>query len=177
MKGAAYVFIIQNALHGNRGLKKRGGIYKIHTEETDHTEREDGVNKRHYVNGIRIIPTEDEEQTWLFSWAEINMSRFPELELMYHVPNGGKRSKSEAARFKRMGVKAGVPDIFLPVARGGYHGLYIELKALDGRPSAEQMKFISAVTAQGYYAVVAYGGVKASEIIAAYLQGSAHNVL
>lgn len=46
---------------------------------------------------------------------------------MYHVPNGGKRSKSEAARFRAMGVKAGVPDMIAP-----YNGLYIELKRQRG---------------------------------------------
>ena len=124
---------------------------------------------KYVVNGIRIIPTEDEEQIWLFSWAELNMGRFPELKLMHHIPNGGKRSKSEASRFKAMGVKAGVSDIFLPVSRGGYHGLYIELKAKDGRPTKEQKDFIAAVEQEGYFAVVAYGGEEASKIIERYL--------
>ena len=124
-----------------------------------------------YTKGIRTIPTEDEEQAWLFSWAEISTARFPELRLMHHIPNGGKRSKAEAARFKRMGVKAGVPDIFLPVPRGGYHGLYIELKALDGKPSAEQNRFLTAVGEQGYFAAVAYGGQAAAEMIVRYLSG------
>ena len=86
-------------------------------------------------------PTEDVEQICLFRWATAQQGKYPELALMYHVPNGGKRSKSEAARFRAMGVKAGVPDIFLPVGilkldsvdrgqytniRTKYNGLYIE---------------------------------------------------
>lgn len=126
---------------------------------------------KYVVNGIRLIPTEDEEQTWLFSWAAVNMGRFPELELMHHIPNGGKRSKSEAARFKAMGVKAGVSDIFLPVPRGKYHGLYIELKALDGKVSKDQRKFLDRVIEQGYAGFVAYGGEDAAEIVEAYLKG------
>lgn len=126
---------------------------------------------KYVVNGIRLIPTEDEEQTWLFSWAELNMGRFPELKLMHHIPNGGKRSKSEAARFKAMGVKPGVSDVFLPVPRGKYHGLYIELKALDGRPSKDQKDFITAVVEQGYAGFVAYGGEEAAGIVEAYLKG------
>lgn len=129
------------------------------------------MSGQYYINDIRMIPTEEEEQAWLFSWAQVNMFRFPELELMHHIPNGGKRSKSEAARFKRTGVKAGVSDIFLPVARGGYHGLYIELKALDGKLSAEQERFITAVKEQGYFAVVAYGGEEAARMIERYLSG------
>ena len=92
-------------------------------------------------------PTEDVEQICLFRWANAQQGKYPELALMYHVPNGGKRSKSEAARFRAMGVKAGVPDIFLPVGiqkldsvdrgqytiiRTKYNGLYIELKRQRG---------------------------------------------
>lgn len=129
------------------------------------------MKKENYINGIRIIPTEDEEQIWLFSWAELKLGRFPELALMHHIPNGGKRSKTEAARFKAMGVKRGVSDIFLPVARGGYYGLYIELKAKDGRPEKEQKEWIAAVQEQGYYGDVCYGGMEAANLVEAYLKG------
>lgn len=124
--------------------------------------------------GLRLIPTEDEEQTWLFSWAKISAIKYPELDLMYHIPNGGMRKKSEAVRFRAMGVKSGVPDICLPVARGGYHGMYIELKALDGRPSENQNTWLSALEKQGYYAVVIYGGDSAAQVIADYLDGRLH---
>lgn len=123
------------------------------------------------INGIRIIPTEDEEQIWLFSWAALNERKWPELALMHHIPNGGKRSKSEAARFKAMGVKRGVSDVFLPVSKGGYHGLYIELKAKDGRPEKEQKEWIAAVREQGYYAAVCYGGFEAANLVEAYMKG------
>lgn len=110
-----------------------------------------------YVNGIGVIPTEEEEQIMLFSWAKTAEDVHPELRLMFHVPNGGKRGKAEAARFKGAGVKAGVPDICLPVARRGYHALYIEMKALDGRPSQEQGEWIARLTEQGCCARVCYG--------------------
>ena len=48
---------------------------------------------------------------------------------MFHIPNGGSRNKLEASNLKKQGVKAGVPDLFLPVGRGSYHGLFIELKS------------------------------------------------
>ena len=124
------------------------------------------------VNGIRMIPTEEEEQTALISWAKLSEGRFPVLSLLYHIPNGGKRSKSEAARFRAMGVKAGVSDLFLPCARGGYHGLYVEMKALDGRPSAEQVKFAEAVRQEGYKCVFCYGAEEAEREIVRYLSGT-----
>ena len=75
------------------------------------------------------LDDESGHQEALFSWAGYNMQRMPELEYLHHVPNGGKRDKATAIALKRQGVKAGVPDVVLPVPRGEYHGLYIELKA------------------------------------------------
>lgn len=77
-------------------------------------------------------PNESVEQQCLFRWAEFASGKYPELRLMYHIPNGGARSKATAGRLKAEGVKAGVPDICLPVSRDGYHGLYIELKRERG---------------------------------------------
>ena len=116
---------------------------------------------------------EDSEQITLFKWAQFQSGRFPELGLMFHIPNGGKRDAREGARFKAMGVKAGVPDIFLPVAYGKYHGLFIELKAPGGRPSASQKDYLSAITAQGYRAVICYGWEEAAKIITEYLEAKA----
>lgn len=96
---------------------------------------------------------------------------YPELELMYHIPNGGYRSKAEAARFRREGVKPGVPDICLPVPRGEYHGLYIELKRRDGgKVSKFQTEWIAKLNENGYLAVVCNGWEKAAETITQYLK-------
>ena len=123
-----------------------------------------------FINGIRMIPTEDEEQAAVISWCKLLESRWPELRLIHHVPNGGKRSKSEAARFRAMGVKAGVPDLFLPVPRAGYHGAYIEMKALDGKPTKAQTEFLAAVIEQGYFGCVCWGAEDAMDVIARYMR-------
>lgn len=68
---------------------------------------------------------EDAESIALWSRAQLN----PILrEYLVHVPNGGKRPIREAARLKRMGVRKGVHDYYLPVPRGIYNSLSIELK-------------------------------------------------
>ena len=72
--------------------------------------------------------SEATEQEQVMLWCSYIAIRHPELNLLYHVPNGGSRNEIEAANLKRQGVKAGVPDLALPVARKGYHGLYIEMK-------------------------------------------------
>lgn len=89
---------------------------------------------------------------------------------MFHIPNGGKRNITEAVRFKRAGVKAGVSDIFLPVARKEYQGLFIEMKRADGgKVSDAQKRFIYAVKKQGYAASVCNGWKEAVRIIEEYL--------
>ena len=119
---------------------------------------------------MQNIPTEDIEQIQLFAWAEYNSGRFPELSLMYHIPNGGKRSKAEAGRFKAMGVKAGVPDIFLPSARGGFFGCYIEMKRIKGSTvTSNQKEWHKSLQEQGYFVAVAYGMEEAVKYLEAYL--------
>ena len=86
--------------------------------------------------------SEETEQITLIDWCNLNIHIYPELELIYHVPNGGKRSKTEAIRLKRAGVKKGVPDLCLPVPRSNYNGLYIEMKYGNGRTSKEQKEWI-----------------------------------
>lgn len=97
--------------------------------------------------------------------------RFSELSLLYHIPNGGARSKGTAGRLKAEGVKSGVPDICLPVARGKFHGLYIEMKVGKNKPTANQVLWIDALIKQGYQAKVCYGWQDASVVIESYLRG------
>ena len=97
--------------------------------------------------------------------------KWPELALLYHVPNEGKRSRTAGARMKAEGLKKGVPDLCLPVARGKWHGLYIELKRTKGgRVSQAQREWLDALEREGYAAAVAYGWEQAREMIAAYLE-------
>lgn len=117
------------------------------------------------------IQHEAREQEALFRWADFAAGTIPELKLLYHIPNGGSRNKAEAANLKRQGVKAGVPDLFLTVARGGYHGLYIELKFGKNKTSKNQDKWLSELSAQGFCAMVCYGWVEAKDAICEYLKG------
>ena len=118
------------------------------------------------------VPLESEEQTVLFEWARLQSGRYPELSLLYHVPNGGSRNKAEAGRLRAEGVKAGVPDLCLPVARGGFHGLYIELKReRGGKASEDQRGWLDSLSKQGYFAVICEGWNAAAETITKYLTG------
>jgi hypothetical protein len=122
-------------------------------------------------NGIRLIPTEEEEQAVVISWCALQEGKWPELALIYHVPNEGKRSKAAGAAEKRMGLRSGVADLCLPVPRGEYHGLYLEMKALDGRTTKNQRDFLAAVAKQGYFSCVCWGAAAAIQVLGCYLRG------
>lgn len=116
--------------------------------------------------------SEAQEQCKLIKWADkcVQMKIHPELSTLYAVPNGGRRDKAEAAHLKRQGVRAGVPDLFLPVSRGSYHGLFIELKYGKNKPTEKQTEWLKSLNEQGYAVAVCYGCDEASEKILKYLK-------
>jgi len=117
-----------------------------------------------------INPLESAEQSALFQWATLMEHRAPELRKLYAIPNGGLRNKRVAVRLTAEGVRRGVPDTCLPVARKGYHGLYIELKRrMGGRLEPEQEDWIEFLAEQGYKAVVCRGFDEARAVIENYL--------
>lgn len=112
---------------------------------------------------------EAEAQAALFRWAEWNQRKYPELEFMYAIPNGGSRDKREAANLKRQGMKSGVPDICLPVPRCGYGALFIEMKYGRNRPTKNQERWIAGLRRLGNAAEVCYNWQEAAALIENYL--------
>lgn len=130
------------------------------------------MTRGHNARAEVICPREEDEQRAVFEWAALSQGRWPELALMYHTPNEGQRAPGQGARMRAGGLRRGVPDICLPVARGGYHGLYIELKRADprvSRVSGEQRWWVDMLKRQGYEAAVCYGAQAAIEVIRGYL--------
>jgi hypothetical protein len=89
---------------------------------------------------------------------------------IYHLPNGGRRDSREAANLKRQGVKPGVPDLCLPIARGKYHGLYIEMKFRTGKPTDNQLHWQELLTRNGYKSEICWGAEDAIDTIEQYLK-------
>ena len=85
-----------------------------------------------------------------------------------HIPNEGKRSLSYAARMKRMGLRSGFPDLFVPLARGGYHGLFIEMKYGKNKTTKEQKEWLERLSAEGYACAVCYNAAEAIKTIESY---------
>lgn len=120
------------------------------------------------------LPTvpEAHEQAALFNLIEnVAVKYYPELRLLYHIPNGGKRNAVEAAHLKQQGVKSGVPDLCLPVPRGKFHGLYIEMKVGKNKPTENQTQWLEDLENQGYATMVCYGYKQAMEVLVKYLTG------
>ncbi|WP_195940943.1 VRR-NUC domain-containing protein [Romboutsia sp. 1001713B170131_170501_G6] len=113
--------------------------------------------------------SESTEQMALIDWCNVNRCVYPELDLIYKISNEGKRSVHQGKKFKREGLKKGVPDLCLPVPSGIYHGLYIELKYGNGITSKEQKEWIKKLNDQGYKAVVCNGFEEARDTIKEYL--------
>jgi len=115
--------------------------------------------------------TEDAIQIAIFMWAQQNLETYPDLLWMHAIPNGMHTpNKRAAGRMRAMGMKRGVCDIFLPVKRGEFSGLYIELKKnKKGKVSDEQDDFMDYVKSQGFGAIVCYSLEEAVKMLVEYL--------
>ena len=90
---------------------------------------------------------------------------------IFHIPNGGFRNPREGRNLKLQGVRAGVPDLFIPVASGGFHGLFVEMKKEGGRLSPKQREWLQLLNRQGYKAVSCIGAGAAIDTIKEYIHG------
>lgn len=119
--------------------------------------------------------SEHDEQVALFAWAALAAPKYPELRLLFAIPNAGgfsggfKANVARVARLKREGVKSGVPDICLPVARGGAHALYVELKATGGKESPAQAEWRHALRLERNCSLLCVGWESARDAILVYL--------
>lgn len=121
--------------------------------------------------------TESGHQRAVFCWAQQNLKRFPVLKWMHHIPNGGARGEDERTRairgnaMKAEGVKRGIPDIFLPVKRGNWSGLYIEMKKPGklNTLSDEQIEFGEFAKYQGFGWVAVDNWQDAVKVLEEYL--------
>lgn len=114
--------------------------------------------------------TELTEQQAVIDWCNIMSRQIPELKTIYHIPNEGKRSRIGGNALCRAGLKAGVPDLCLPVSRNGWHALYIEMKKdRKCKCTQEQIEFQKSLANNGNLCCVAYGADDAISYIKNYL--------
>ena len=101
----------------------------------------------------------------------MHAGRWPCLAYLFAIPNGGKRATVTAMRLKAEGVKAGVPDIFLPWPVGGWCGLWIEMKYGSNKTTEQQRDWLAWLGINGYKTEVCWGAGEAIRVIEDYLQG------
>ena len=107
---------------------------------------------------------EHDEQAALIIWAELphTKKRFPNIERIFAIPNGGFRHRTTAMKLKKEGVKAGVWDLFLPVPIGEFHGLFIEMKRKPNKLTEDQTNWGVYLQSVGYVCAVcwSFGGAR-----------------
>ena len=112
--------------------------------------------------------SEHQQQVTVMQWAALMVNKYPFIDLLHAIPNGGARHIAVAKKLKAEGVKAGVPDLCLPVARGGYHGLYIEMKDKTGKVSNSQAWWIERLRQNKYRVEVCYSATEAIKVLEDY---------
>ena len=126
------------------------------------------------------VPSEHDEQAMVIEWADSMAAwkKYPELSLLYAIPNGGyvlagdaARRSAAAAKLRAEGLRAGFPDLALAVARRGFWALFIEMKSTrkGAAPSDDQIRWRDALVDAGNRAVICYGHKEAIKEIEWYL--------
>jgi hypothetical protein len=120
--------------------------------------------------------SEHTEQAKVIDWCFENLIRYPFLDLIFAIPNGATLAGGKSGRGRQMnklkaeGLRPGVSDLFLPVARRNFHGFFIEMKTLTGTTSENQLEFMDGVERQGYYTALCYGHKQAISELKWYLE-------
>ncbi len=122
--------------------------------------------------------SEHDEQTELFRWLKSMEGQYPNLKYIFAIPNGaalaarstkGKRFSLQASKLKAEGMRRGVPDVCVPIPRGKYHGLWIEMKFGRNGLTQEQLDFLVALEIMGHKTCTCYGADEAKAVIRGYL--------
>lgn len=110
----------------------------------------------------RYISSEELEQIAVVNYCDLH--NIP----VTHTANEGKRSAAYGAKLKRMGLRPGFPDLFITMARGGYHGFAIEMKYGRNKPTDAQEIWLQRLSDEGYAVAVCYSADAAIKLINKY---------
>ena len=124
-----------------------------------------GIEKRWHKMIKSLIPTEHQEQSLVVKYC--TLKKIP----IFHIPNGSYKSVTARTKSKQEGLKAGVPDLMIPVPNKNHHGLFIEMKRVkNSKVSGHQKQWIELLNKQGYKAIVCYGNNEAIKEIENYIK-------
>src|SRR5690554_1565427 len=115
----------------------------------------------------KYLQPETIEQIKGIDWLRANYPQTAKRTM--HIPNERKQKPIWGYILNLMGLLKGASDLFIAEARGGYHGLFIEVKTKKGRLTESQKEFLNNVYQAGYKAEVAFGADELIKIIKEYL--------
>lgn len=104
------------------------------------------------VNDLKVKKSEHEIQVSCVNYFRMKYPKF----LIWAIPNGGDRNVVVGKKLKDEGALSGVPDLHVPVAMKGFHGLYIEMKAGKNKPTDKQLNIMDKLRSEGYKCEVCY---------------------
>jgi hypothetical protein len=110
--------------------------------------------------------TEHDIQVACIRWFRL---QWPEY-LIYAIPNGGQRNAIVAAKLKAEGVLPGIPDLHVPVAKQGYHALFIEMKSGKNKPVQKQISIMEKLENGGYKCEVCHSFDEFRKAVTDYLK-------
>ena len=117
----------------------------------------------------RNTPWEHIEQCQLMAWVGMVAMEHPEIGLLNATFNPGKLTIWKAKYLKAEGAKSGFPDLHLPIARNGYHSLYIEMKSKVGTVSPIQKEVFADLKRHGNCVSIARSAREAAFFLVEYL--------
>lgn len=131
------------------------------------------ARKRRKSRALADGELEHDQQRAVIAWADDMAAAgiVPDLSRLFAIPNGGQRSKAAAGKLKAEGLRAGVPDLCLPISRGGYLSLWIEMKAGDNVCSDEQEDWQTWLVRRGHFVVTCWSADQAIDTLTEYLDG------
>lgn len=113
--------------------------------------------------------SEDDIQADCVFWFKMQYRSY--ADLIHHSTNEGKRSFAQGKRAVALGMQKGYPDLFIAVARGGWHGYFIEMKTPKGKVRPEQRKMLEELENQGYKVDIIRGVLEFVKKVSAYMEG------
>lgn len=125
------------------------------------------------IDGKKIVvPNEYDECKGYYQWTQLNpLTRGYVTKIL----NEGKRDPKSGAFLKAIGMQKGYPDYFISVPNDKYHGLFIEMKRIDGKEKPKdinQISWINKLNGKGYCARFCYGSKEAIELTIKYLNNT-----
>lgn len=117
----------------------------------------------------RKKPTDDEHKTQCacVRWFRL---KYPKLRnILFAIPNGGRRDAITGAKLKEEGATSGVSDLILLKRNRFYGGLCVEMKKLGGYQSPAQKEWQKDVEANGAKYVVCRSLDEFMKVVTDYL--------